>query len=75
LFEAVLDLEAQAIETDDVDGAQRCIGAHQDARPPGGMDDDHKTYEPSRRPPQQITDAIAQSDVTLAINRTGNLLH
>src|SRR6516165_11887262 len=29
----------------------------------------------TRRAPQQITDAAAQSDVALAVNRTGNLLH
>ena len=34
LFKAVLDLEAQAIETDDIDGAQRRVRARQDARPP-----------------------------------------
>src|SRR6202049_3577585 len=39
------------------------------------MHDDHKTHEPPGRTPQQITDAIAQSDVALTINRTGNLLH
>src|SRR5215204_782875 len=49
LFEAVFDLEAQAIETDDVDRAQRRIGAHQDARAPCGMHDDHKTHEPPGR--------------------------
>ena len=43
--------------------------------PPCGMHDDDKTHEPPGRTPQQITDAIAQSDITLAINRTGNLLH
>ena len=39
------------------------------------MDDGHKAYEPTRRAPQQITDAAAQSDVALAVNGTGNLLH
>jgi hypothetical protein len=39
------------------------------------MDDDHKTHEPPGRTPQQVTDAIAQRDVMLAVNRTGNLLH
>src|SRR6516165_5977427 len=75
LLEAALDLEAQAIEANDLDGAERRIGAHQDARPPSGVDDGHKAYEPTRRAPQQITDAATQSDVALAVNRTGNLLH
>jgi hypothetical protein len=39
------------------------------------MHDDNETHEPPRRTPQQIMDAIAQSDVVLTINRTGNLLH
>ena len=39
------------------------------------MNDGHKTHEPPGRTPQQITDAIAQSDIALTINRTGNLLH
>ena len=34
LLEAALDLEAQAIEANDRDGAERRIGTHQDARPP-----------------------------------------
>src|SRR6202165_1054869 len=39
------------------------------------MHDGHNADEPPRWTPQQITDAIAQSDVALAVNRTGNLLH
>jgi hypothetical protein len=66
LLEAALDLEAQAIEANDLDGAERRIGAHQDARPPSGADDGHKADEPTRRAPQQITDAATQSDVALA---------
>src|SRR6202521_1479129 len=75
LFEAEFDLEAQAIETNDVDGAQGGIRAHQQASPPCGMNDGHKTDEQPRWTPQQINNTIAKSDVAFAVNRTGNLLH
>jgi len=45
LFEAALDFEAQAIETNDIDGAQRRVGAHQDTGPPCGVDDGHKAHQ------------------------------
>src|SRR6202162_1695900 len=48
LFEAELDLEAQPIYTNDLDGTQGGIGTHQEASPPGGMNDGHKTDEQPR---------------------------
>jgi hypothetical protein len=39
------------------------------------MNDGHKTDEPPRWTPQQITNTIAKSDVALAVNGTCNLLH
>src|SRR5271169_1369268 len=71
----MFDLETQAVETNDVDGAQGGIRAHQQASPPCGMNDGHKTDEQPRWTPQQINNTIAKSDVAFAVNRTGNLLH
>src|SRR6266566_2079841 len=71
----MFDLEAQAIETNDVDGTQGRVRAHQDASPPCGMNDGHKAHEPPGWTPQQIANPIAKRDVALAINRTGDLLH
>src|ERR1700730_1276865 len=71
----MFDLEAQAIETNDFDGTQGGIRAHQQASPPCGMNDGDKTDEQPRWTPQQIENTIAKSDVAFALNRTGNLLH
>ena len=38
LLERVFDLEAQAVEANDLDGRQGSVGAHQEARASGGMD-------------------------------------
>ena len=73
LFEAVLDLEAQAIEMNDVASFQRNIGAHQEARASCGMNDGDEAHQPSGRTPDQIADAITQRDIALAVNRTGPL--
>src|SRR4029077_11456953 len=51
LFEAEFDLEAQSIDTNDLDGTQGGIGTHQEASPPGGMNDGHKTDEQHRLGP------------------------
>src|ERR1700693_5183248 len=71
----MFDLEAQAIETNDFDGAQGGIRAHQQASSPCGMNDGDKTDEQPRWTPQQIKNTIAKSDVAFAVNWTGNLLH
>src|SRR6202162_3870977 len=71
----MFDLEAQAIETNDVDGTQGGIRAHEQASPPCGMNDGDKTDEQPGRTPQQINNTIAKRDVAFAVNRTGNLLH
>src|ERR1700719_1647060 len=52
LFEAEFDLEAQSIDTNDLDGTQGGIGTHQEASAPGGMNDGHKTDEQPRWTPQ-----------------------
>src|SRR4029077_329531 len=75
LFEAEFDLEAQSIETNDLDGTQGGIGTHQEASPPGGMNDGDKTDEQPRWTLQWIANTTAKDDVALAVTGTGNLLH
>ena len=75
LFEAVLDFEAQAIETNDVYGIQRKIRAHQQESPPVGVYDGHEADELSGRTPQQVANTKAKNDLVLAVNGTGSLLH
>src|ERR1700736_3892736 len=75
LFEAVFDLEAQAIEANDLDGVQRDIGAHEQARTPCGVNDGHEADASSGRTPQQITNTIVNNDVPIAVDGAGNLLH
>src|SRR5215471_8809052 len=72
LFEAMLDFEAQTIKTNDVDGTQRKIRAHQQKRPSGGG---HEANELSGRAPQQVANTIAKHDLVLTVNRTGRLVH
>ena len=52
LFEAEFDLEAQSVDTNDLEGTQGGIGTHQEASAPGGMNDGHKTDEQPRWTPQ-----------------------
>ena len=54
LLERQLDLEPQAVETDDLERIEGQIGRHQDALASGGMIDEDEPNEDSDRPPQQI---------------------
>jgi len=73
LFERDLDLEADAIGLDDVQGFQRQIGAHQDFTSPCGMADQDEAHNDADGAPDQIEHAVAQGDARLAIDRTGRL--
>src|SRR6202040_4062439 len=75
LLEAVLDLEAQAIEINNVASAQREVRGHQQARAPGRVNDGDEADQSSGRTPDQIADAITQHDIALAVNRTGEFDH
>src|SRR5580658_9978434 len=70
LFKAAFDLEAQAIEANDLAGTQRGIGAHQQAGPSCGMNGDHETDNAPDRTPQQITNTILKGDIAFAIDGT-----
>lgn len=75
LFEAELDFEAQAIEANDLSGAEREIGTHQDARAAGGMNNHNEADDTTNRAPEQIMNGKVQSDIAFAIDGTGELLH
>src|SRR5258707_15044836 len=75
LLEAVFNLEAQPIEANDLDGVQRDVCAHQQARTSGRVNDGDKAYEPTAGTPQQIADPILDRDVVLAIDWARSRLH
>jgi len=75
LLEGAVDLKRQAIETDDVEALSDVSVHIRTARPPCWDGRRPQKRTSARRTPQQVTDAIAQRDVMLAVNRTGNLLH
>lgn len=51
LFEGVLDLEAQTIETNDLDSLQGRVGAHQEAGASCGMDHGNEAHQAACGPP------------------------
>src|SRR5215831_19182112 len=71
----MLDFEAQTIKTNDVNGVQRKIRAHEQKRSPGRVYDCHEADELSGGTPQQVANAIAKHDIVLTVNRTESLLH
>ena len=68
LLEAMLDLEAKAIETNDVDGIEGNIRAHQNASPSFGMVHDDEANEAADRTPQQVVDLVVDCDVFFSID-------
>ena len=74
LLERVFDLEAQAVETNDLDGRQGSVGAHQEAGASGGMDHGHEAHEPAGRAPQQVADLILDDHPALAVDGAVGLL-
>jgi hypothetical protein len=74
LFEAVLDLEAQAVEANDLDGVQGSVGAHQQAGAAGRVEHGHEAHEPTGGAPQQVANPIAHDDVVLTVDRALGLL-
>ena len=74
LLERVFDLEAQAVEANDLDGCQGSVGAHQQAGASGGMDHRDEAHEPAGRAPQQVAYLILDDHLALAVDGTFGLL-
>ena len=70
----MFDLEAQAVEANDLDGRQGSVGAHQEARSSRGMDHGHEAHEAAGRAPQQVADLILDDHLALAVDGTVGLL-
>ena len=58
LLEGVLDLEAQAVETNDIDGVKGSVCAHEEAGTSRGMDHGDEAHQPAGGTPQQVADPI-----------------
>ena len=54
LFKTQFDFEAQAVEANNLGGAEREIGTHQDARAAGGVNNHDEADNPTDRAPEQI---------------------
>src|SRR4051812_3376825 len=74
LFEGVLDLEAQSVQTNDVEGVEGSVGAHEEAGASYGVDHCHEAHHPAGRTPQQIADPILDDHLVLAVDGTWSLL-
>src|SRR3954465_10772966 len=72
LFEGVLDLEAQSVQTNDVEGVEG--SAHEEAGASYGVDHCHEAHQPAGRTPQQIADPILDDHLVLAVDGTWSLL-
>src|SRR5215468_2349859 len=58
LLEAELDLEAQTVETNDVDGVEGGVRAHEEEGASCWMDHRDEAHHAAGRAPQQVADAI-----------------
>src|SRR3954470_829229 len=74
LFEGVLDLEAQSVQTNDVEGVEGSVGAHEEAGASYRVDHCHEAHQPAGRTPQQIADPILDDHLVLAVDGTWGLL-
>ena len=68
LLEGVLDLEAQAVETNDIDGVKGSVCAHEEAGTSGGMDHGDEAHQPAGGTPQQVADPILDDHLVLAVD-------
>ena len=69
LLEGVLDLEAQAVETNDIDGVKGSVCAHEEAGTSRGMDHGDEAHQPAGGTPQQVADPILDDHLALAVDR------
>ena len=60
-------LEAQTVETNDIDRIQGAVGAHQQASPSGGVNHRDEGYELPAGLQQQITYPVLNGDVLFAV--------
>ena len=69
LLEGVLDLEAQAVETNDINGVKGSVCAHEEAGTSRGMDHGDEAHQPGRRDaPQQVADPILDDHPVRAVD-------
>ena len=68
LLEGVLDLEAQAVETNDIDGVKGNIGAHEEAGTSRGVDHGDEAHQSAGGTPQQVADPILDDHLVLAVD-------
>src|SRR6516165_6978417 len=68
LLEGELDLEAQAVETNDLDGVERGVGAHQHAMASCWMDHGDEADQAAGGTPEQVADAILDDHLVLAVD-------
>src|SRR4029077_11285509 len=74
LLEAELDLEAQTVETNDVDGVEGGVRAHEEEGASRWMDHRDEAHHAAGGAPQQVADAILDGHLVLAIDRAVGLL-
>src|SRR5208283_546780 len=65
LLEGELDLESQAVETNDLDGLQRGVCAHEQARTSCWMNHRDEAYQAACGTPQQVADPILDDHLVL----------
>src|SRR5215831_7687238 len=69
LLEAELDLEAQTVETNDVDGVEGSVRAHEKEGASCWMDHRDEAHRAAgRAAPQQVADAILDGHLVLAVD-------
>jgi hypothetical protein len=69
LAKTKLNLEAVAVELDDLQWWYEQVGTHQKNHSTIWMFDNHKAYEMADGAPEQVQATIAQGDIVLTINR------
>ena len=69
LLEADLDLEAHAIEFDDLEPGQRKIGGQEHLSATGGVDDQDEADEMPDRLPAEVQDAVPKHYILFAVDR------
>src|ERR1700732_4438768 len=68
LLDGVLDLEAPAVETNDIDGVKGSVGAHEEAGTSRGMAHGDEAHQPAGGTPQQVADPILDDRLVLAVD-------
>src|SRR6516164_10102993 len=68
LLEAALDLESQTVETNDVDGVEGGVRAHEEEGASCWMDDRDEAHHAAGGAPQQVADAKLDGHLVLAVD-------